>query len=55
MWLFILEFVTNIYFNKWWAGGNIMLVMKSVYIVVQTFNIIPVLYEVDFIIRHTKF
>lgn len=51
----IFDVVLNIYWMKWWAGGNILLLQKTAYIVLQTISVTPVIFEVGFIIRHTKF
>lgn len=39
---------------KGWARGNLILISKTLYLVLQTISATPLLYEIGFIIRHTK-
>lgn len=46
---------SSIAWNKWWARGNIFMIMKTIYMVWQTFNLFPLIFEIDVYLRHMKF
>ena len=52
--LFI-HFISQMFINKWWAHGNLFLIAKTLSITSQTISLMPVIYELDFMIRHLKF
>ena len=45
----------NIYFNQGWAGGNIWLIMNTVYLILQYVLSLLIFYEIDAWIYYMKF
>lgn len=50
-----LNMYTMIDWNRIWAGGNIFLLSKTLYLIGQTIMFIPLIFEVDVWLRHAKF
>lgn len=56
MWAMVMtDTLLEIFWMKWWAHGNFILLAKTTYLVLQTISFTPVVFEIGFIIRHTKF
>lgn len=59
-WLFLLFAVlawnlyVNIFWNKWWAEGNLFLVFNSAYILYQCAITLPLMFEVPMVLRVIK-
>ena len=59
-WLFLLLVVggwnlyVNIWWNKWWAEGNLFLMGNSIYILIQALVSIPLFFEIPFVLRFIK-
>lgn len=54
MLMIAINIVLMIVANRWWAEGNLILLFKTAYLMIQTLVSIPVLFEIDIIIRRTK-
>jgi hypothetical protein len=48
------NFYLNIKFNKWWAGGNVYLIMNTVFNVVQGLNAFWLCFEIPIYLRSQK-
>lgn len=56
LWVMVFwHYMVQIFLNKWWAHGNLFLISKTIFITLQTISLVPVIYELDFMIRHLKF
>jgi len=45
---------TSITWNKMWANVNVFMILKTVYVTMQTLNVMPVVFEIDSYMRHFK-
>ena len=50
----VFNLYVNIAWNKFWAGGNLWLLFNTVYLWLQFFMAIPLMFEIGFILRWTK-
>ena len=53
--LVILNIVLNIWLNKWWAGGNPLLIFNTLYLMIQTVASWPLIAEIPFWLRTLRF
>lgn len=51
---YFFNFFFNIGLNKWWADGNLFLVANTVYLLVQGFQSVFLIYEIPAYLRHHK-
>jgi len=55
-WIFIgLNIFESIAWNRVWANGNIFLISKTFYLIVQSLMLLPLIFEIDVYLRHMKF
>jgi len=51
-------FTWNVYFNvkmnRWWAHGNFFLLANTFYLIYQSIASIPLVFEWEFVLKHTK-
>ena len=45
---------TSVDWNKWWAYGNMFMISKTAYVLFQSIQMIPVVFEIDVYMRHFK-
>ena len=48
------NFYMNIAWFKWWAGGNFWLMGNTIFLIIQILNSIPVIFEIDVVLRRIK-
>jgi hypothetical protein len=53
--MIVLNLMLNIFLNKWWAGGNFLLIFNTIYILVQTVFSWPLIFEIPFYLKHFRF
>lgn len=59
-WTFILFVIfswnmyVNIFWNHWWAEGNVFLIANSLYIMWQAGVTVPLMYEIPFVLKWIK-
>lgn len=51
----VLNIVLNILMNKWWAGGNWVLIFNTFYLILQTVMSWPLIFELPFYLTHLRF
>jgi hypothetical protein len=52
--MLILNVLLNITLNKWWGGGNWLLIFNTFYLTIQTFMSWPLVYEIPFYLSHLR-
>ena len=52
--LFGWNMYVNIWWNKWWAEGNLFLMGNTLYIIAQSIVSIPLMFEIPLILRFMK-
>jgi hypothetical protein len=51
----IVNIVLNILLNKWWAGGNWLLIFNTGYLIFQTIMSWPLVFEIPFYLRNLRY
>jgi hypothetical protein len=51
----VVNIVLNILLNKWWAGGNWLLIFNTFYLIVQTLMSWPLIFEIPFYLRNLRY
>merc|ERR1711935_670779 len=51
----VLNIVMNITLNKWWAGGNWMLILNTMYLITQTILSWPLIFEIPIWLNKLRF
>lgn len=51
----VLNLMLNIFLNKWWAGGNFLLIFNTFYLIVQTVLSWPLIFEIPFYLKNLRF
>ena len=52
--MIVLNLMLNIFLNKWWAGGNFLLIFNTFYLVVQTVMSWPLIFEIPFYLKNLR-
>jgi len=53
--LVVYDLIFNIWFNDFWAGGNVFLIVYSVYLIVQYILSLGLFWEIDIWLQYTFF